>query len=195
MKDRFRDKFRDRLAQHLNSLGIGAELAERGRPEERLGQIWYGRFLGVANHSLGVIDIRDGSVRWINTARYGGKNPTWSVIFGIPDQRPFSKHKAVNIEAVAKRRRVIGEVLDVTWRGKDHHTGLAEALYSDDAVKALAKSYVQSGIILGIRSYARDFHGWTLTVDNLTGQFEPAHQDWSTIQKIANRVLSSPRAY
>jgi hypothetical protein len=35
MKEIFRDKSRDRLAQSLSSLGIRVDLAERGRSEER----------------------------------------------------------------------------------------------------------------------------------------------------------------
>ena len=158
------------MAQHLNSLGIRAELAERGRPEERLGTRWYQRKYVLFPDSLGVIDVRDGLVRWINIVKYGSGHsrgnttPMFSVIFGIPDERPFSKHKAVNIETVEKRRLVLGKVVDVTWRGKDHHTGLAEVFSSDDAVKALAKRF---GGHLWIRSYAREFHGWTLAADHL----------------------------
>jgi hypothetical protein len=36
MKEIFRDKTRDKLAQNLKSLGIRADLAERGRSEEKI---------------------------------------------------------------------------------------------------------------------------------------------------------------
>jgi len=39
MKETFRDKSGDELAQNLNSLGIRADLAERGRaPDQESGQ-------------------------------------------------------------------------------------------------------------------------------------------------------------
>jgi hypothetical protein len=41
MKETFRDKSRDKLAQSLNSLGVGIGLAERGRVEEKIQKSWY----------------------------------------------------------------------------------------------------------------------------------------------------------
>ncbi|MFO7996194.1 MAG: hypothetical protein R6U93_03470 [Dehalococcoidia bacterium] len=185
MREILRDKSRDKLAQELNSLGIRADLAERGRAEEKVENSWYQR-------SLGVIDIPDGAVRWINILKKdASKNspPLWWVTLGIPDERPLSKHQAVDIKTIRKRVfPLFGKVVDVTWRGKDHHTGLAEVLSNDEAVKALAKRIGN----LTIHSYAKEFQGWTLTVDR---RFEPTSQDWNTIQKIANYILSSARVY
>lgn len=185
MRETLRDKSRDKLAQSLNSLGIRAELAERGRAEEKVENSWYQR-------SLGVIDVRDGLVRWINILKKdGSKNspPLWWVILGIPDERSLSKHQAVDIKTIRKRAfPLFGKVVDVTWRGKDHHTGLAQVLSDDEAVKALAKRLGN----LVIHSYAKEFQGWTLTVDK---RFEPTGQDWNTIQRIAKHILSSARVY
>jgi hypothetical protein len=40
MKEILRDKSRDKLAQNLNSLGIEAVLAERGRGEGKVENSW-----------------------------------------------------------------------------------------------------------------------------------------------------------
>ncbi len=185
MIEMLRDKSRDELAQNLNSLGVEAELAERGRAEEKVENSWTQR-------SLGVIDIRDGLVKWINVLKQDGGRyspPRWWIVLGIPDERPLSKHRAADIKTAETRSfPLFGRVVDVTWRGKDHHTGLARVLSNDEEVKALAKRIGN----LVIRSYAREFQGWTLTVDR---RFEPTGQDWSTIQKIANYILSSARVY
>jgi hypothetical protein len=185
VKEIFRDKSRDRLAQNINSLGIRADLAERGRAEEKAENSWYQR-------SLGIIDIPDGLVRWINILKKDASRnspPLWWVILGIPDERPLSKHQAVDIKTIRKRAfPLFGKVVDVTWRGKDHHTGLADVLSNDEAVKSLAKRIGN----LAAHSYAKEFQGWTLTVDR---RFEPTSQDWDTIQKIANYILSSARVY
>jgi hypothetical protein len=185
MKEILRDKSRDKLAQDLASLGVRAELAERGRAEEKVEKSWFQR-------SLGVIDLPDSAVRWINILKKdASKNspPLWWVVLGIPDQRPLSEHRAVDIKTVRKRAfPLFGRVVDVTWKGKDHHTGLIGDLSSDEAVKALAKRIGN----LVIHSHAREFEGWTLTVDKL---FRPTRQDWDTIQGIANRILSSARLY
>ena len=185
MKETFRDKSRDKLSQNLNSLGIRVVLAERGRTEEKIENSWYQR-------PLGIIDIPEGVVRWINILKKDGSGrnpPQWWVILGIPDERPLTNHKAVDIKTIRKKTfPLFGKVVDVTWKGDDHHTGLVQVLSNDEAVKNLAKRIGN----LTIHSYAKEFQGWTLQVDR---QFEPTSQDWATIQKIANYILSSARVY
>ena len=75
MKELFRDKSRDKLAQNLNSLGIRADLAERGRAEEKIENSWYQR-------SLGIIDIPEGLVRWINILKKDGSKKQPSSMVG-----------------------------------------------------------------------------------------------------------------
>ncbi len=185
MKDIFRDKTRDNLARDLNSLSIRAELAERGQVEEKIENSWYQR-------SLGIIHIPDGLIRWVNILKKDGSGrspPQWWIILGIPDERPLSNHRAVDIKTIRKKTfPLFGKVVDVTWKGNDHHTGLIELLSNDDAVKNLAKRIGN----LTIHSYAKEFQGWTLQVDR---RFEPTSQDWASIQKIAYYVLSSTRVY
>ena len=55
MKERLRDKYRDDLVYALNSAGVKAEMAQRGRAEEKTENSWYQR-------SLGVIDISGGPI-------------------------------------------------------------------------------------------------------------------------------------
>jgi hypothetical protein len=183
MKDMLRDKTRDNLAQNLNSLGIRADLAERGRAEEKIENSWYQR-------SLGIIDIPEGLVRWINILKKDANRnspPQWWVVLCIPDERPLSNHKAVDIKTIRKKTfPLFGKVVDVTWKGNDHYTGLAGVLSNDETVKNLAKRIRN----LTVHSYAKEFQGRTLQVDR---RFEPTSQDWATIHKIANYILSSTR--
>ena len=185
MKEMFRDKSRDELAQTLNSLGIRADLAERGHPEEKVENSWYQR-------SLGVIDIPEGLVRWINILKKDASRnspPLWWVVLCIPDERPVPNYRAVDIKTIRKKTfPVIGKVVDVTWKGDDHHTGLCEVLSGDEAVRSLAKNIGN----LTIHSYGKEFQGWTLQVDR---RFRPTNEDWATIQKIADYILSSARMF
>ena len=113
----------------------------------------------------------------------------WWVILCIPDERPLSNHKAVDIKTIRKKSfPLFGKVVDVTWKGDDHHTGLAEVLSNDETVKDLAKKIGN----LTLHSYAKEFQGWKLQVDR---RFEPTNQDWATIQKIADYILSSARMF
>jgi hypothetical protein len=185
MRERFRDKSRDELAQNLNALGIRAILAERGRAEEKVENSWYQR-------SLGIIDIPEGLVRWVNILKKDANRnspPMWWVILCIPDERPLTDHKAVDIRTIRKKSfPLFGKVVDVTWKGDDHHTGLVGTLSNDETVKTLAKRIGN----LTLHSYAKEFQGWTLQVDR---RFKPASEDWATIQRIADYILSSARVY
>ena len=185
MKVTLRDKSRDKLARDLNFLGIRADLAERGRSEEKIEKSWYQR-------SLGIIDVAEGLVRWINVLKKDASRsspPQWWVILCIPDERPVPSHHAVDVKTVRKRSfPLFGKVVDVIWKGDDHHTGLAEVLSNDETVRTLAKRIGN----LVIRSYAKEFQGWALLVDR---RFVPTNQDWAAIQKIANCILSSPRMF
>jgi hypothetical protein len=107
----------------------------------------------------------------------------------MPDERPISDRQAVKIKTVRKKTfPLFGKVVDVIWKGTDHYTGLVDVLSNDETIKNLAKKIGN----LEIRSYAREFQGWTLQVDR---RFELTNQDWATIQKITNYLLSSSRIY
>jgi hypothetical protein len=160
-------------------------LAERGRAEEKVENSWYQR-------SLGIINVSEGLITWINILKKDGNRnspPRWWVILGIPDERPLTNHKAVDITTVRKKTfPLFGKVVDVIWKGDDHHTGLTPVLSDDESVKTLAKRIGN----LTIHSYAKEFQGWTLQIDR---RFEPTNQDWATIQRIADYILRSARVY
>ena len=61
LRERYRDKSRDELCAHLRILEIDAQLAPRGRKEEKIG----------GEGSLGLIDIPEGPIRWVNVRKYG----------------------------------------------------------------------------------------------------------------------------
>ncbi len=184
MKERLRDKYRDDLAYALNSAGVKAEMAQRGRAEEKTENSWYQR-------SLGVIDISGGPVKWINILKKdGSKNspPKWWVVMGIPDDKLVSTRQATKIKTVRKKNfPLFGKVVDVIWKGSEVDTGLINSLTTDVTIKTLAKSVGN----LEIKSQTNEFQGWTLTVDR---RFNPTNIDWETIEKIADYILSSPRS-
>ena len=185
MLDTLRDKTRDKLAAALQDIGVQAEMAERKRAEEKIEDSWFQR-------SLGLIDITDSPVTWINILKKdGSKNspPRWWVVFCIQDERPVPDYKIVNIRSIRKKSiPVIGKVVDVTWKGKDHGTGLIESLNYDEEVKDMVK---RAGN-LTIHSYTKEFNGWTVQVDR---RINPSYQDWTAILKIAGYALESPRMY
>jgi len=184
LKERLRDKYRDDLAYALNSSGVKAEMAERGRAEEKTENSWYQR-------SLGVIDISGGPIKWINILKKdGSKNspPKWWVVLGIPDDKLVSTRQETKIKTVRKKNfPLLGKIVDVVWKGAEGGSGLVNKLSADVPTKTLAKGIGN----LEIKSHADGFQGWTLTVDR---RFNPTNKDWETIELIADYILSSPRS-
>ena len=184
MKDRLRDKTRDDLAYALNLIGVKAEMANRGRAEEKVENSWYQR-------SLGVIDIPEGPIRWISILkrdRSKDSPPKWWIVMGIPDESAVSIRKQIKIKTKRKKSfPLFGKVIDVAWEGKDGGTGLAKALSTDASTKTLAKRIGN----LEIKSQSKIFQGWTLAVDR---RFSPTNQEWETVEKTAGYILSSPRS-
>ncbi|MCY4085502.1 MAG: hypothetical protein OXG37_01095 [Actinomycetia bacterium] len=184
MREKLRDKTRDQLTVALNALGVQAVMAERGRPEEAIHNSWWQR-------SLGVIDLPEGPVRWINVVKKdGGRDspPRWWINLCIPDERQLPGRRTVKIKTARKKSfPLLGSVADVAWKGDDHRTGLIRALSDDGEVKGLAARVGN----LRIRSHTGEFQGWTLQVDR---RFIPTSEDWQTIQTIASRLLSALRA-
>lgn len=183
MKEKMRDKSRDELANILNLVGVKAKMAERGRVEEKIEDSWYQR-------PLGIIDIPEGPIRWINILKKDGSNrspPQWWVVLGIPDKKPLSNSQKVKIKTTRKKTLpMFGKVIDVTWKGDDSGTSLVSVLSRDAAIKTVSKRIGN----LEIKSQSNGFQGWTLTVDR---RFNPTIQDWEGLEKIAAYILSSPR--
>ena len=110
MRDRLRDKTRDELAFTLNSIGVHAEMAERGRVEEKAENSWYQR-------SLGIIEIPQGPIRMINILKKDRSRhspPRWWVVLGIPDERLTSTQQSVKMKTVRKKTfPLFGKIGDV----------------------------------------------------------------------------------
>ena len=183
MKERFRDKTRDELTAALNSIGVKAEMTERGDVEEKAENSWYQR-------SLGVIDLSEGPVRWINILKKDRSDkspPRWWVVLGIPDDQPISSRRTVKIKTIRKKTfPLFGKIVDVIWKGSDASTGLVKTLSKDGPTKTLAKRIGN----LEIKSQAKPFRGWTLTVDR---RIRPTNEDWESIKRLADHMLASPR--
>jgi len=134
LKEKLRDKTRDRLCAALCAMGIDARLAERGRVEEKIG----------GGSSLGVIDVPEGPIRWVNVRTvttggggpYGGSSTSYYTDYGVPDPRlePDSQEPFMH-SARKKTFPVFGQVVDVQWEGEDWGTGVIDRLNSDHQLK------------------------------------------------------------
>ena len=183
MIESLRDKTRDDLTFALNAAGVGSEMSDRGRVEEKVENSWYQR-------SLGVIDISEGAIKWINILKKDRSDkspPKMWVVMGIPDDGVALNTEQIKIKTKRKKSfPLFGKVIGVTWKGKDGSTGLAKTLSDDLSTDEVAARVGN----LEIKSQIEHFRGWTLTVDrkvNLT------NVDWEAFKKIADYILTSPR--
>ncbi len=153
----------DKICAHFNRLGIDAHMAPRGRAEEI---IYAGR-----RRSLGVIDIVEGPIRWINVTEATGWIDEDSdgdyLVYGVPDPRirpgfPMVRLKAVSVkkpffrsgwwkyEALGTRgpgrkdMELWGsrQVIGVRWEGEDSGLGIVQRLSENVLVPEAFSDYV-----------------------------------------------------
>ena len=63
LKETLRDKTRDRVCARLCVMGVDACIAERGRPEEKLG-------CSGLRRSLGLVEMHGEPIRWVNVINW-----------------------------------------------------------------------------------------------------------------------------
>ena len=193
LKETIRDKSRDNLANTLITLGIKAEMAERGMEQEKIGDEWYTR-------RQGIINIQDHSIKWINICkkdRSKDSPPQWKYIFIVPDERLVSGKDKIKIKTIRKKSfPFFGKVIDTIWKGNDS-SGLTRTLSNDVEIKSLAKSIGD----IHIESFSEPGAGWFLRASH-NPQTWGNQSDWhkritmetlEQLRKMSEYLLSTPR--
>ena len=180
MREKFRDKTRDGLTNALNALGLRAEMAERGRVEERVGSSWA--------DSLGLIDIEEGPFRWVNVVRqsnqYGSR---WWLVFGAPEEGADIRDRRGETKLNTLRKKsfpLLGRITNISWVDNGSEDELSAALSGDPVVKAFVRKHGD----VEIRNDDEHFRGWTL---RLGKRLTPSKRDWDGLCAMAARVLAS----
>ena len=107
IKGAFASTARQEMCAHLQSLGIPAQIAERGRPEEK-----------TRRSSLGLVQIPESPISWLNLYNYG--DGEWAFVCGIPNSNLTYSHPRVSIRSTrVKEKPVFGKVIGVRWGGED----------------------------------------------------------------------------
>ena len=185
-KEKIRDKSRDQLTKSLIGIGIDAMMSERGSKEEKIGKSWL-------RGSLGIINIQDQPVQWINVVKQNGSQhspPKWFFIYFIPDIRISDRNK-IKIKTFRKRSflSIFGKIIDVTWTGKDMNTGLSKILSNDLDIKNFAKNIGD----IQIETHSDTVKGWTVRLNGRhAGPPAVYSETWKNLQKIIKQLLSLP---
>jgi len=90
IKETLRDRTRDKVCARLCAIGMDARMAERGRPEEKLGCIGLKR-------SLGLVEICGEPIRWVNvinwTQHFPGNVQKYRNVYLVHDPNLSTKSK------------------------------------------------------------------------------------------------------
>jgi len=203
--DRVQEIFRDydytsdNIYAGLRSLGIDAQIAERGRAEENIE-------CGENSKSLGMIDIPEGPIRWVNVIkRTVHQEDTYYIKYGVGDARlhpgyvsrqpgewepllvrpgpylrdlPEARIKSVR----TKTFPVVGRVIDLHWKGKDFGLGIIDRLNSDMSIRHVIMSSGDVEV-----SAHRRHECWVISEKTDSA---PSLKIWNCYQRIAQYLLA-----
>jgi len=175
-KDAFRETTREKIFVALKRIRVPAELAESGHPEENLK-------CGFGVHSLGIIDIDEGPVRWVNV-RIDLNEINW-VDYAVPDERLSRREREIMIQAHFEKRLFgLGKVVDLVWRGEDAGWGIIRRLNGDIPLKNRLMSTGADDFTIT----AHDKPGcWLISVVYTA---PPDKELWGCYRSIAEHLLS-----
>ncbi len=174
LHEAWRDKTRDLICDQLAAMGVDARLAERGRPEERLGSpVTIGR-----GHSLGLIDIEGSPIKWINVRAFIMHRSDYHLVYGTNGPQNSSR-----VRIRAKAIRDWGPIEYVKWAGDDGGTGLISRLSTDPAIQ----SAVLAADVLPLQvEYRPPGELWLLST--LPDRPVPSVEAWRCCELIAARL-------
>ena len=186
-REMLRDKTREDMAQFLSGVGVKTELSDRGRPEESI-SLSHGWLPG--RNSLGIIDIEDGLIPFINVIRTKARDknspPRYNYVFCVPDKTIPIEHNALSIKTTRRKSfPIFGKVLGVEWQGASNVEPLVKLFSEDHEINEFVTQFGD----VNIKTHPNKFQGWTIEVTKRGVMADY----WNTLQKIANYLISSPR--
>jgi hypothetical protein len=180
----------EKLLATLQLYGVKARLADTGRVEQQIDSIhWHSDYRWMLDftrgHSLGLIDITDLQIRWVNVMEHKLETTTdlWYV-YGIPD-RDFP---AVHIKPVVIRKSRLGKAIAFKWEGTDFSTGIIERLNQHPSInQILVESHRQRTDTFFEIDALPVYRCWTITTSSV-----PTRELWECYLTIANELLAVP---
>jgi hypothetical protein len=164
-----RDKIRDILCADLQTMGIDAQIVERGRMEEDISKEEFSS--ASLGDSIGLIVIHEGPIRWVNlTRQINQESINYWVEYGVPDSKVTPDFPEVGAKSFYEKGNLF-------WKGTDFGLELIDRLNSDDETK---HAFMQQ-IDVRIKAH-RGYYCWIISNE---GQASP----WSCVQSIARHLV------
>lgn len=178
LKDKLRDKTRDNVCARLCEIGLKAQIAERGCPEE-----------GISTReasSIGLIQIHGELIRWVNVVRGTGEDRYfYKNIYLVPDpsvrNKGYAKAESLRIKSIP----LVGRVLSIRWKGE----------LPDDLIKRMNEDTLLNRNLLGLNEEIRirsfpQFRCWAIAAAYANYDIiPPSREQWDCYEIIARYLL------
>jgi len=180
------EAMRIKMCAHLRAMGVDAQLAPRGRPEED--GLW-----PELQQSLGLIDIEERSIHWAHVLKdmQGRSGPLYSVDYGVPDPRNLPRLMVVAVRV--KTFPLFGRVINIRWKvsqGGNCAKGIAQNLTDDKAVETAIIDTFRFGEELFVA--ADPERGYWKICTTWGDPLKPSPEQWACYERIAARLLATP---
>ena len=179
----------ERLCSGLINLGIDAQLSETRQTQQEIGA---GGFFKV-DRSLGLINIQDGPIRWINL-KEARESPhgeayryTYYMDYGVPYDRGARVPKEWIFSVRVKRFPIFGAVSSIRWKSGGFGREIADRLNADSLLKRPSIMDYD----FEITSYP-EYQCWILSAKEwrvLSGD------QWNAYQALARHLLAAAQAH
>ena len=187
LKEAFVDTTRRRTSMYagLRKLGMDAKKTKYHRPEQDIAGGWETGY----GYPLGLIDILEGSIHWVNVRKervstgQGGWVTSYYTNYGVPDSRLGPNSPKIWLMAVRKKAfPLFGKVVDLRWKGRDFGSGILSRLSDDISLKYP----IMRGHDLIIESQGS---AGCWIISTRTGDV-PSIELWNCYQAIAQHLLA-----
>ena len=192
----------DRIFIALNDLGVDVEFSETYQREQVIG---IGEMFK-ANNSLGLINIKDGPIRWINF-KEAKKNKglgadsrcTYKMDYGVPLSACSKISSKRILAARLKRFTIFGPVVRVRWKGEGWVSNVATHL-NEDAL--MGQPAVMDGNI-ELTCYpehmcwiiaAKGFIGYS-SPSALSEWRIPSREQWIAYEALARHLVTATQSH
>ncbi len=193
LRETLGERTRDNFCAGLQDLGINASLSARGLPEEKIKK--KNRY-----RSLGLIDILDGPIRWVNvqdSSAFFDADPFRCVTYCILDLMITPTFPKVNLRSVSvKSPKFFGNIVRIDWKGKNFGLGLKDELAKHQweelkwmgvDIEITARPEYRCGAISPCWSW---MEGEEMSYQGIFGDL-PSIQLWKCYQAIGQLLLTT----
>ena len=177
------------LFASLKRLGLNPQMAERGRPEEYIGEDWKGK-------SQGLIEIQGSPIRWVNVLKEERQDDSdvYTNVYLVPSPSRYAKAYDVVESVREKSVPTFGRVVAIRWKA-NFEGDLIRRINEDVSLK---ESLIKLNEDVTIRS-TPEYGCWAIVSRRYPTswfglpcrQRAPSRAQWECYETITRHLLES----